>query len=257
MEYSVEYVKTLEKEFLKRKEKNQRYSLRAFSNFLGIQSSTLSGVLNKTRHLSTKDAAVVADKLFSPADSVAFLESFFAEKSKAQGEGFLPDDASFFPLLSGWEHGAIFSLMNTHDFKDETKWIAQRLNITEQKASDSLNYLENIGLIKKDESNRYVKTNRTFATSQDVESEALKIGHLKELDLARLKQDEIAVEDREFGSLTFAINKKDLPKIKNKIRAFSIKLENQFEGENNDEVYFFTYQLFPVTQMDDSQKVLQ
>ena len=53
----------LRKEFSRRKEKNERYSLRAFSNFLGVSHSFLSRVLNEKETVSVQTWEKIAKRL--------------------------------------------------------------------------------------------------------------------------------------------------------------------------------------------------
>jgi uncharacterized protein (TIGR02147 family) len=250
----MEYVKTLEKEYLKRKQKNEKYSIRAFSNYLGIHSATLSAVLKNARHLSLKDAEEVAAKLYAndKDQAMSFMQSFFRDKASANEEKFVPDDADFFPILKDWEYAAIITLMDTKDFSSDFEWIAHRLNLTVERVGYVFNYLQKIGMIEKIAEGKYHKTHKSFCTSGDVNSLALRQAHKEELKLAASKQDEINIEDREFGSMLWAVEKSKIPQIKKKIREFTTLLERTFETEKSDEVYFFTYQLFPVTRIDEN-----
>lgn len=252
----MEYIRTLENEYLKRKQKNQKYSIRAFSNYLGIQSSTLSAVLKKNRHLSLKDAEAAASKLYYNDNESAheFLQSFFKEKAALVDKQFVSDDADFYPVLSDWEYGGILTLMDTKDFCNDHVWIAHRLNLSESRVHSVMSHLEKVGLVSKNEIGEYRKLHKSFNTSEDVNSSALRKAHTIEMKLASLKQDQVDVNDRDFGSLTVAIEKNKLPQIKKKMREFISQLEKTFESENSDEVYMLTYQMFPLTTLALEQK---
>lgn len=254
MGMTMEYVKTLENEYLKRKQKNAKYSIRAFSNYLGIHSSTLSAVLKKSRHLSLKDAEEVASRLYKndKDEAMNFLQNFFRDKASANEEKFVPDDADFFPVLKDWEYAAIITLMDTKDFSADFNWIAHRLNLTVDRVSVVFNYLLKVGLVEKIADGKYIKTHKSFCTSGDVNSLALRQAHIDELKMAAIKQEEVSIEDREFGSMLWAVEKSKIPQIKKKVREFTNQLEKTFETDVADEVYFFTFQLFPVTNLEAS-----
>ena len=72
MEHPVEW---LQSEYLKRRAKNESYSLRAFSRQLGIASGPLSEIMAKKRRLTARQARALADRL---AWSFEERERFFA-----------------------------------------------------------------------------------------------------------------------------------------------------------------------------------
>ena len=64
----------LEREFLARREKNPRYSLRAFAAFLGTDHSTLSQVLKGSRRAPVKQLRAWCRKLaISPEEITVYL----------------------------------------------------------------------------------------------------------------------------------------------------------------------------------------
>lgn len=244
----MEYVQILEDELNKRRAKNDRYSIRAFAKYLGIQSSTLSAVLKKSRHLSFKDAETVSLKLFQdPDQSRKFILNYLQDKALQQQYNFVPDDPQNFQIIAEWEYRAVLTLMDTVDFQPSPSWIAERLGISLKKTNDVISHLVNVGLMQQESSNTWLKTNHFSETSDDVASLAIKHSHQNELSLAREKQIEVELEEREFQSLCFAIEKKNIPKIKKQIRDFIRQLERTYETKDADEVYLFCSQLFPLS----------
>jgi uncharacterized protein (TIGR02147 family) len=244
----MEYIRTLENELLKRKEINYRYSIRAFSKYLGIQSSTLSAVLKKNRHLSFKDAEAIALKLFNePTEANKFIISYLKVRTQQTDEHFVQSDHLFFPIIAEWEYGAVLSLMDTVDFTPHYQWITKRLGITIEKSREVVNHLKKVGLLLVDHNGQWIKIHKSFQTSTDVNSLALRLAHKSELQLATQKQETIPVNEREFGSMSFAAEKKNLPKIKKQIREFIDRLERTYETKDSNEVYLMSYQLFPLT----------
>ncbi|MBI2609109.1 MAG: helix-turn-helix domain-containing protein [Deltaproteobacteria bacterium] len=78
--------KTLHEKFLEIKMKNPHYSLRAFSNKLGLSSSSVSEILNGKRRISIKMAKRIIQKLeLSPRERSNLLE-LFPKKSKEDVE---------------------------------------------------------------------------------------------------------------------------------------------------------------------------
>lgn len=246
----MEYVRILTDELQKRKAKNSSYSIRAFAKQLGVQSATLSAVLNKKRHLSFKDAEQISGKLFRNEDqSKKFILDVLKGKTQETDYDFLQDDSRFFPVVAQWEYRAILTLMDTVNFVPSAKWISDRLGFEITKTQQLISYLVKIGLLQcGTESGVWTKNLKQFAeTSRDIISAANRMAHENELGLALEKQKQLNVSEREFNSLCFAAEKKDLPKIKKQIRDFLRQLERTYETKNADEVYILGCQFFPLT----------
>lgn len=86
------HISLLESELQRRKERNSRYSLRAFASFLGIDPSALSRMLSYKQELSIPIALQVLARLkLSPEDEERFILSVAHEKYRqtlsALGDG--------------------------------------------------------------------------------------------------------------------------------------------------------------------------
>ena len=77
----VPYVEILRSEFLRRKEKNPLYSIRAFAKHLEIHVSALSRILNQKQMLSVRAGVSVIQKMeVSEEDKRTFLLSLAAQR---------------------------------------------------------------------------------------------------------------------------------------------------------------------------------
>lgn len=77
------HIRRLQQEIQIRKEKNPRYSLRAFAKFLGMGPSTLSRILSNQQELSQSACKNIIKKLkFNHDDSVLFISSIAEERKK-------------------------------------------------------------------------------------------------------------------------------------------------------------------------------
>jgi uncharacterized protein (TIGR02147 family) len=220
-----------------------------------VQSATLSAVLKKSRHLSFKDAEAVSLRLFhDPEESRKFILHYLQEKALEKEHQFLPEDPHYFPVIAEWEYRAVLTLMDTLDFQPSPAWISRRLDIPHQKTKEVISHLKKIGLLKQSASGAWTKALTFAETSDDVSSLAIKHAHKNELNLALKKQQEVDLQDRDFESLCFAVEKKNIPKIKKQIRDFIRQLERTYETKDADEVYFFCSQLFPATKDVSNEK---
>lgn len=94
------HVKLLLREIEKRKQKNQRYSLRAFASFLGLAPSTMSRILTNSQELSVGGTKKIMKKLqLTDEEKFLFIASVAEEKKfrtlktlgKIPGDGLIKD----------------------------------------------------------------------------------------------------------------------------------------------------------------------
>ncbi|MCK5073374.1 MAG: TIGR02147 family protein [Bacteriovoracaceae bacterium] len=246
----------LKEEFSKRERKNPSYSLRAFANFLGIDSGNLSAIFRKKRNFPRNRAAAIADKLNLTKDERGlFLLSIDRNKFKIDGIKVIPQmkrflkEKSHFDIIAEWEYFTLLTLMNCSSFKSDIGWIANRLEISHERVEVLLYNLLDIGFIKQ-EDNQYIRITPDLETSEDVISSALQESHAENLEMSRRKLSEIDVSLRDFSSMTIKVNPKRIPEAKSIIREFQDKLESLMETDDAEEVYIFNSQLFPLTKVE-------
>lgn len=91
------HVKVLLREIEKRKQKNSRYSLRAFASFLGVAPSTMSRILTNGQELSVEGTKKIMKKLnLNEEERILFIASVAEEKKlrTLKTLGKIPGDGS-------------------------------------------------------------------------------------------------------------------------------------------------------------------
>lgn len=255
------YLKKIRDEFELRKNRRSNYSLRSFAMFLEIEAASLSSVLKGVRRLSKTKVAKVASKLnLSPEESSQFISSNLPPKKNIMEENKLSDTEQFklnsethFRIISEWEHYAILSLVETIDFQPKSKWIAERLGISDLRARICVENLLQAGLIKAEDIN-IILTHRGLKTTEDVPSHALRKARKQDLELALNSIDEISVELRDFSSSTMTLNLQDLQELKKMIRDFRKCFMSRAEKKKGNEVYKLSVQLLPLTKRRSSRE---
>ena len=241
----------LSREFDRRRYRNPMYSLRAFSRDLGIGSTSLSDLLACKRKLSRKNLQKIAKKLaLSPKEESALLlegkgtkKPTIAEIETIQ----LAEDT--FRLISEWHYMAILNLTKIKNNKADSKWIANRLGITESDTESALERLQRMKVIEiKD--HQLVRTSLPLSTTRDIPSSAIKKYHHETLDLAHDALDKIDIKLREFSTITMAIDLNQLEKAKNILMSTKRKIAELLETGNPTEIYTLSFQLFPLTKID-------
>lgn len=242
--------KSLITEFEIRCKKNAAYSIRAYSRDLGIDHTLLSRIINKKREISTAIRLKLCRhfNLDLQNKSIGSLNS-----SKLSKYAFLEEVT--FKVISDWTHFAILSLMDTKNFRSNTKWISQRLNICFSKANASLFRLEELGFIDRSDNESWKLIKNSTNWSNYKSTNIAKMEFQKEiLNKAKYAVDNVKFEDRLNSSLMVSINKDCLEQVKEKIELFKESL-NQFieEQGEHDEVYQFSFSMFPLTNLDKNK----
>lgn len=248
--------------YAERRERNASYSLRAFARDVRVPSGRLSEILSGRRRLTTLQAERIADRLgMLPDQRDAFLGQVRSKEKldatlRRAGATLAPPDADWqslsadaFYVVAEWEHWAILSLMRTDDWRDDVKWIAQRLGISAIEARGALDRLERVGLvIRLDGVLR--RTEKNLTTSHDIPSSALRRSHRQTLEQAISCVEEYDVTERDITSVSFVTNPSRLPMAKELIREFRRRLATALEdGAEHTEVYNLNIQLVPVTKI--------
>ncbi len=235
----------IQREYLKRKSKNPAYSLRAFSNFLGIGIASLSSFLAGKRTLSKKNMMKIADKLSLPPLEQQLFVNEANKKSSAIDIERLQLQQDAFHLISDWYHYAILELCAIKSHKNSPSWVAAKLGISELEATLAIDRLVKMGLLKKRGASFYRET-PPLTTKTDIPDRAIRSRHLQILDLAKLSLERDPIDKRHFWETTFALSPEKYEQAKKMIIASSRKIVKLLESGEPKEVYSLSINLFPL-----------
>lgn len=242
--------------FEEKKRLNPAFSLRAFARLLGVSPASISQVLSGKRHLSRKLAREVAQRLgFSPLETQEWMQGHlrarYEEQATETPSPYQLLELDRFNLISDWYHYAILSLSEVKAASAKPEWIARRLNITRAQAVDALARLERLKLIEI-RGGKFRQTVPPLDTPNGVPSAALRKHHSQILHKADLAQHEMPIEEREYGTLTMAVNPARLPQARERLRALRDELSAILENGKRERVYILSYQLFPLDRSEES-----
>jgi uncharacterized protein (TIGR02147 family) len=251
----------LQRELVERCKKNPQYSLRAFSKNLGVAPSLMSRVLNGERKISQKFLMQTASALnLLPQD----ISNIF--KNKNQKDSLTKASLSFQTLalehleaISDWVHYALFELIETDDFKSNSKWMAKRLGVSHYEVEMALARLEKLQIIICDSKGRYQKLKEHIATT-DHSFSTLAFRNLQKqfLNMAARALDEVPMNLRDQTTMTMAIDASRIEEAKVKIKKFRYEmLEFLQSTEKINEVYGLTIGLFPITRSPAQKLILK
>lgn len=257
-----DYRQILKGELERRCLRNRRYSLRAFARDLDLSSARLSEILNSKTGLSREKAETVCSILgFNDEEKEFFCNLVESEHARSKTKRELAQarltkyqaaqynslEVDHFKAISDWYHFAILELMNLKRYQCDPRWIASALKIQEIEAKLALERLERLGLITK-KRNKYVPTESFSSAQSAVPSEAIRNFHRQILQKALDSVDLQSMERRELGAVVMAIDEKDLPRIRERVRDFRRALNQEFtQTQEKNSVYCLATQFFELS----------
>lgn len=240
------YREWLRTELVRRCQANPKYSLRAFSRSLGVQSSFLSKLINGKRAVTERTVRRFEPSVGSPLRS--------AKKTSHKFENLTSES---FRLISDWYHFAILELFTVEGFLPTPTYISRRLGITSVEAKDAILRLEKLGLIRKSLKSGYQLVKGENST-QNCGSSSVDLRKLQRQVLERAIRalDERSFDERDQSTITMAIDSKDIGLAKERIKNFRRNLCSELQAKKKrDSVYQLTIALFPVTaQLESGRK---
>ena len=244
--------KVLHEEFGRLRAKNPAFSLRALARRIAIPAPALSEILQGKRGVSRKRALLIADKLLLDPERKTELLSRFPARGKRDGvAGEQRERAQLtmdhFHTVSEWYHFAILSLAETQGFDPSPEAIALRLGLSRAVVVSALDRLLRLGMIERGADGGLRATGVSYQTPDDIASVSLRRAHAANLELAAQSLANDPVEERDFTSLTVAVDPARLPGAKKRIRKFLREMSDYFEAGEKKEVYKMCIQAFPLS----------
>ncbi|MEQ1723693.1 MAG: TIGR02147 family protein [Pseudobdellovibrio sp.] len=235
--------------------KSPSFSLRAYAKKLSLAPSALSEILNGKRKISKKLATRILDKMNLDPQEASTILNHFDQKMldvvrknprPQKSIDFLQLSSDQFNLISEWQHFAILSLMETKGFKSDPIWIAKKLSLAQPVVNQAIERLLRLGFIFK-KNKKLITNKKALITSDNIPNQAVRKSHYVDLTLAEKALDACPVNERDFTAITIAANSKNLEKAKQMVRDFQDELTLCLEEGDKNEVYKFTFYLYPLT----------
>lgn len=238
-------------QYLERKKKNPKYSIRAYSNFLAVDHSQLAKVLSGKTTFSTKNCLhclrklSAAEKLINELIESTRVGTTWKEVSEEDME-----------IIAKWEYMAILELLSVPGYIGKVKNTANSLGLTLSEAKKMHDLLETLGYIKKQDQ-VYVRsqTHLTSYPASDSTNEARKINQRRLLKKSLESIDEIPFEQRDHSAVLVALAEEDIPLYKTWIRESRRQLTELFQKNKNfNSVYALQISFFPLNSKVDQNE---
>lgn len=233
----------LREQFELRKAKNSKYSIRSFANFLDIDQSLLTKVMNGQRSLSFEKTERCLEVL-GITDTQKYLNKKFRKIN------FKTLEEATFEMISEWYYFAVLELFNLENFKVNPESVSKKMGFPLEQSFEILNRLEEYKFIDKDGDNYAILSHNTSWASFDTTSEARRTHQKNLLQKSIETIDEVPVDLRDHSSITLAINKSEMPAFKETIKEVRRQLMETFQKkEGYDEVYQIQISFFPLSKV--------
>lgn len=240
------------------------YSLRAFSEKVGISNSFLSEVLNNKKALSVEIAFKIAIRLNLTELETQYLcllvqieqekDSDFREELFNRLNALNPTQKrhdlsiDLFKIISDWHHFAILELSYLPSFSGEPEYIAKKLGISRVDADLALGRLLRLGLLEVNNKGSYKKAHDVVLTESKIPMQAFKRFHAQLLEKAKESLEAQTPKSRLSATDIISFDSKHLPAVDKLSRQFSaavMKISEQSKVKDN--VYALSVHFFNLT----------
>ncbi|HUP58160.1 MAG TPA: TIGR02147 family protein [Bdellovibrionota bacterium] len=172
---------------------------------------------------------------------------------------FQPLDHDKFLAMSNWYFFAIREMTRQASFKEDAKWIADRLlfKVMPRQIKEAITLMLELGMLKRDaKSGELVHPGGTIDWKADVAGEASKRNHEQNLENAKLALRALPVSEREFTSMCLTISSRRMERAKGLIREFRTKFTDLMEEAEwqGDVTCQLQIQFFPFTRIPPEKK---
>lgn len=244
------------------------YTYILFTEELGLGSSNLMNlVVNGQRRLSQKNAQIIVASLGLVLERrryfLKLVELDLRRNLKKREEALekiieirsesIPDQHTRRQLqfYSHWLHSVVFEMIALDKNSHDSGTLAHRLipHAGADEVQASLTLLTELGLITFEEkTGKYNKNQSHFIMDDTIQNLGPLAFHNKMIELARDALVRVAEDERDISSMTLAVPRNSIPKLKSLVENFQndiLRIAEDFT--QHDEVYQINVQLFPLT----------
>lgn len=243
----------LASELKRRTDANPRYSMRSFAKYLDVSPSYLLRLLRGNHRLSEKTLEKVLNKLNLEGTDAVRLRGGLGKLSRARASIQYADlDAEKLKAIGHWHHLAILALLDLKDFEGHPAWIATRLNISAQDASDAFERLKALRFIERSPSGKWIQTTGPHHSTTGIPgtSEALRNLQREILELSKNALERTPIARRSHSGLTVAFDSRQIDDVKSHIDKLRKTLHLRIRkcSKKPDSVYQLSISFFPLAE---------
>ena len=266
----LDYRHYLKDVFAEHKKEKTSFSHRMFSRIAGFKSSNfILLVMQGKRNVSSEAIIKIAKALKLKKSETEFFEHlvrFNQSKTESEKKFYYerlsknreyakakPMEVEHYNYYSKWYVPVVREMVLLEDFCEDHKWISKRIRpqITEAEAKEAMEMLFEMGLISRGEDGRLIQSDAHIYSGDEVKSLAVANYQRKMIELAGESLEKLVSDNREIGSITFAVSKGGMKQARTMIREFRSRLAGFLaKDESAEDVYQFNIQLFNLSAME-------
>ncbi len=264
----IDYRKFLLDKFQEKKRTERNFSHRKFALYAGLSSSNFLNLVTKNKRNLSIDGIQKFAKGFrlSEDETEYFRHMVLMNQSKTHEEkdchyksmlkckGFAKTHIisnKEYEYYSEWYHPVIRELITFHNGKVDAPWIAKKIEpkITLTQAKQSLNLLQELGMIKK-EKERWIQTDPIVDTGPEAFSVLVCNYHKNMISMGKESIDRFSHHHRNVGSVTIKMSQDNFAKINKAVIDFRKQLLGLECAEGEEEyVMQINIQAFPLSEV--------
>lgn len=237
----------LQAELAARCERNPRYSLRAYANFLAVDHATLSQLLRGKRSMTAPTIRRLGQRIGLTEDVIGqYLASANAPEAGGAEVRALADDAA--QVLGQWHAFAILELMRLREFRPDVRWIARMLGVDGNDVQVALQQLLRLQFLRMESATCWRDlTGGAIHREQDFTLLALErlAARSRELQLASARNAPQA--SRAHGAATIALTEQDLPRLMALVARFLADVQACAVSDGGDRLYHVDVHCLPLS----------
>jgi len=239
-------------------------SMRFIASKVGTDAGTIVKILQGQLHLSPRliPGMLALCRLsgrqadyfqalvdFSKARTDADIRRTFERMQTLRGIETRTLEEGQYAFYQSWIHSAVRAVVGIVPFEGDFKALASSLHppVTPTQARQSIELLEEIGLIRRDARDRLVLADALVSTGEKWRAPAVRAFQKQTLELAAASLERDPIELREHSTVTLTLRRADLCLLKERAAAFRqdlLKIAQAAEGE--DAVFQVNVQIFPM-----------
>lgn len=241
----------LKGQYRQRKIKNDSYSLRSFARFLEISASLLSDYMSGKKEPLVKNKNRILKKLGIQKEQIDFFTNDISK------DLYKELSASESNILYQWKAQAVLQAVTLIDFQPNPKWIATKLGLRVSEVNAVVEMLQKNGYLKISNVHWELLTpDFSSNVSADASLQA-NIDYQNEIIIqAKQALHRYAWKNHDQKSMQLTIEIKDLPDIKEEIKAFSRLIAAKYGNKSAaDSIYQLSISFYPISIINENESI--
>ncbi len=260
----LDYRSYLQDEHASRKEADPGFTLRKLASLLDIDPGQLTRILRGKSPLPFRFVPTVAQVFEMDRRAAAYFEELLRlerarsqdEKNRCQerlaalrGVAVSPVDATRADYYGQWYHSVVRALLGLGPFREDFAALGQMCipPISAEQARQSVQLLEELGLVRRDEQRVLRPSEPHLTTGEGVSPQVLRKFHDQAILLGREALERIPAAEREISAITASLDSDGLAALRELSRELRQRVQTLAHGTRDpDRVFQMNIQVFPV-----------